>query len=834
MEGGALFNPGFLGGNFLWWVGEIADDSTWRENISESKIKTENQTPGWGYRYKVRIIGLHDQEESSITSDQLPWAQVMYPITAGGGQGGSFQTPAIKQGNFVFGFFLDEQDKQVPVIMGVLGNNSKTKLNTKTGLTKGKNFTPQSHYAKTQKRDSTKRTADSELKTNKPGKGEFPTHESADAVHLECVRDVKKDDLLKRKHALACPDPHHDSPTKAIQTIMEGLTEKIQNIQKSLQFYANAAALPVKNALKEIDKVIKDAAAEISKHMKEIYAKVQNFVTDTFNKTTQPLLNLAPPTFRTDLLKKALKGFEALVCIFNKIIKGLLNQILKALSNSFNRKSSGSSSGTGPTPQANLDPRLAGLGETLPISNLFGNSGSGNLDSGNASSGTGTGGTGTGGTGTGGTGTGINDATSVDNTPRIPLPTQPQVGAPSEFDTNFPISPLPPNGFYSPNPICDAEELISEVLGGNLNEIMQAFDAAVTPVVFASRDFLSLDAYSGTTYAKQILGAKPQKIIRKSVSPAAVKSAVFSGELQVAVVELLANRLLTNQSGSRPFRTSTNDARDFVQNPIEGIKSILSNIPDIPSGGSLKDMLLAAATIGSETPLFLTPGTLSSFVDSTVDFLQTGDLTQGFSALAGILQGSDKKTLGNIGSAISAIKSGDVTGLVKSLGSLVGIDPQLSDLVTSFVDDPASAAFGIVDDLIGGLGAIGGINFDVGSALAFISSITDFFSCDPKPECSPNETFTLKSGGSGKPGVENPNLINIGDSAIEKAENLEQSDAELAAQVSAEERSFADVPPDQNPDPASNTVIRDDDIDAELERSRAGDRSGLDDALDII
>ena len=162
MEGGALFNPGFLGGNFLWWVGEVADDSTWRENISESKIKDKDQTPGWGYRYKVRIIGLHDQEESSIKSDQLPWAQVMYPITAGGGQGGSFQTPAIRQGNFVFGFFLDDQDKQVPVIMGVLGNNSKTTLNTKTALTGGKNFTPQSHYARTQKRDPTKRTADSE------------------------------------------------------------------------------------------------------------------------------------------------------------------------------------------------------------------------------------------------------------------------------------------------------------------------------------------------------------------------------------------------------------------------------------------------------------------------------------------------------------------------------------------------------------------------------------------------------------------------------------------------------------------------------------------------
>ena len=44
----------------------------------------------------------------------------------GGGQGGSFQTPGIKEGMFVFGFFLDGTDEQVPVIVGVLGNNAKT------------------------------------------------------------------------------------------------------------------------------------------------------------------------------------------------------------------------------------------------------------------------------------------------------------------------------------------------------------------------------------------------------------------------------------------------------------------------------------------------------------------------------------------------------------------------------------------------------------------------------------------------------------------------------------------------------------------------------------
>jgi hypothetical protein len=133
MEGGALFNSGFLGAGFNWWVGQIADDATWRDNILPGKFESANQIPGWGRRYKVRIIGLHDQGETEIPSDQLPWAQVMYPVTAGGGQGGSGQTPNLRQGNMVFGFFLDGQEQQVPVIMGVLGNNAQTQLSTKIG-----------------------------------------------------------------------------------------------------------------------------------------------------------------------------------------------------------------------------------------------------------------------------------------------------------------------------------------------------------------------------------------------------------------------------------------------------------------------------------------------------------------------------------------------------------------------------------------------------------------------------------------------------------------------------------------------------------------------------
>ena len=146
MEGGALFNPGFIGGSFIWWLGQIADNSSWRNNEEPGRFENATEIPGFGKRYKVRIIGVHDKEEEQIKSDQLPWATIMYPVTAGGGQGGSFQTANLRQGMFVFGFYMDGQDMQVPIIMGVLGNNALTELSTEIGNSET-NFAPSSGFA---------------------------------------------------------------------------------------------------------------------------------------------------------------------------------------------------------------------------------------------------------------------------------------------------------------------------------------------------------------------------------------------------------------------------------------------------------------------------------------------------------------------------------------------------------------------------------------------------------------------------------------------------------------------------------------------------------------
>jgi hypothetical protein len=178
MTEGSLFNPGFLGATFSWWIGQIVSDSTWRDNMLPGKFESKDQVPGWGRRYKVRIIGLHDQGETEIPSDQLPWAQVMYPVTGGGGQANSGATANLRQGMFVFGFFLDGQEQQVPVIMGVLGNNVQTELATRIGDSRVTNTQPgslaTSGYATPSdgNKDPNTKVPDEGLVINKPKKAE--------------------------------------------------------------------------------------------------------------------------------------------------------------------------------------------------------------------------------------------------------------------------------------------------------------------------------------------------------------------------------------------------------------------------------------------------------------------------------------------------------------------------------------------------------------------------------------------------------------------------------------------------------------------------------------
>ena len=374
MSEGSLFNSGFLGASFNWWVGQIADDSTWRDNILPGKFETANQIPGWGRRYKVRIIGLHDQGETEIKSDQLPWAQVMYPITAGGGQGGSGQTPNLRQGNMVFGFFLDGQEQQVPVIMGVLGNNAQTSLATKIGDGKVTNTQPgslaTSGFAEGQVPISgpAKPTSpDTALVVASPGGASSTgpakagaTIENPDAIHLANNRDTKALDLYLKKTVMLSPCDPVGSAMKAMQTEIENLTKEIDKVLQAAQSYVDAvsqvasqisdvagqigdivesdcpsdaigAAVDVAG---DIQALLEQYAPKLATHTKVIMDKVGEYTSKIFNAEIAPLADVMFPNQRFQFLDMKIEINETFKCLFSGITDGLSDSILGALTDS--------------------------------------------------------------------------------------------------------------------------------------------------------------------------------------------------------------------------------------------------------------------------------------------------------------------------------------------------------------------------------------------------------------------------------------------------------------------------------------------------------------------
>ena len=670
----SLFNPGFIGSSFHWFIGQVADDSTWRENLNPDKFKKTEDIPGWGYRYKVRIIGHHDQNESDIKAEQLPWAQVMYPVTSGTGHGGSYQSPAIKQGMFVFGFFLDGKDQQTPIIMGCLANNAKTKLERKQGTegSGGKNFTPISFFSKMLKGEPNeqKKLKDADLAPKQAGNEAYSSpskenvaKESTDSNNLYTTADERKYGVLNKKHALACPNPDTQSDTKNIQTVISKVTSQIEAFQNSLRDADIAAGLPIVKNNKDIDKAIEDASQEMSKYMKGTMNKVQQFTTKEFNEKLAPLENLAPPSHALEILNKKVEGLEKIACMFNGMAGlALAGLIAAALKKAFNRKKKKAEDAA-----ANAATSEAGV---------------------------------------------------VGVTTSAVIPSVPTLDTPGSAD----VPPPTADGFYRPTPLCETEEIIGEVLGGNINTIMSGFDSAIGPVIDEIQN-----ALGGTSTET---GSEDVGTIDNAINENNVLASLSSGDLILSMSQTVAD-----QAGIDP--NSIGGANRFWADGNYG-KGLLQFIDAAGQNTSDNQTLIADAL---------------SLID---DKSNPNGIAAGLVLVSNIL-GVSENVLTGIGNAFGAIRSGNIPNLLSAAGGLASINPRILNAIAG---KGAAFAGGIPGGF--GLGSLGGMSFDITSALGFVNSITKIFDCDPDPECSPNDTHTMQSGGGSS---DKPSTSSIADSA---------------------------------------------------------------------
>ena len=290
---------------FRWWIGQIPPTASAPEQADGE---------GWGFRYKVRILGYHTDNVSELPDEDLPWAGVMMPTTAGSGGGGFSQSARINQGDIVVGFFLDGDDAQIPVIMGAFGKTQFTPSDQPSTP-----FAPFTGYTTNIKRPDTKSDRESAgqssqdqkqprniqdvgpLNQNNEGKGKAKEVKASSATgNVITFADTTEDNFATEVTGIL---------GNLINVITEGtdFLQDIQNATKKIQVLANQFVGTLFNSLyKALIPLLKNG-------LDLLYASV-------FASTGSHLLGVAAQEAMV-LPLKAVQ--DAIICVSSKIINGL-------------------------------------------------------------------------------------------------------------------------------------------------------------------------------------------------------------------------------------------------------------------------------------------------------------------------------------------------------------------------------------------------------------------------------------------------------------------------------------------------------------------------------
>jgi hypothetical protein len=328
-----LFKKHFVGRDgFQWWIGQIPPEESWRENIAGEAAESNTTAKGFGERYRVRILGYHTANADDIPDDELPWAYVMYPVTAGGGGRGSSQSANLTQGTFVFGWFMDGDDAQLPIIMGVLGHNDYAAVMKNVTPTR---FLPFDGYPE---QDEVFGEERSTLQVKKGSGGDVLQQENAQGQ--QNTNDQYTSSAQSNTSQLTASDvdpPPKDtipktsecekSPLGDIQNVLQNLMNEVHKLNAMIYDAKGAITAGIKDAQRYIDNLIGKATNAIAGAMKWIFTEIEKFVLKQINGITSKTHSLVFPNLREPLRLGIAQANDIIVCIFRKLINELPSMI---------------------------------------------------------------------------------------------------------------------------------------------------------------------------------------------------------------------------------------------------------------------------------------------------------------------------------------------------------------------------------------------------------------------------------------------------------------------------------------------------------------------------
>lgn len=314
----SLFKKHFLGKDgFHWWIGQVAPEETWRGNIPGQIIESNAQNPGIAERYKVRIMGYHTASKTDIPDEELPWATVLYPVTAGGGGRGSSASANITGGTFVFGFFLDGEDGQQPVIMGCIGYNDYQEVLKNVPDT---GFVPFDGYGPSE-------VIGAGVRKSKPNN----TNPAKVSVGSYTKDLGTKKAAVERTKAISKPSSADPLPIFKIQTAIRNAILDIEELRSSIYDEEQRLLGEVENLDKDIDDRLRTAAKDVAAGIKWFYAEVEKQVFEKLNEKIKAAYDIVTPDQKSKVQNVAGTVLDNIACFFRNLLKKLVDIAYKFL-----------------------------------------------------------------------------------------------------------------------------------------------------------------------------------------------------------------------------------------------------------------------------------------------------------------------------------------------------------------------------------------------------------------------------------------------------------------------------------------------------------------------
>ena len=349
----ALLKSNYIGKDgFSWWIGQVAKKDTWEKGSEFS-----NQGD-WSARCKVRIVGHHSFDGSILADEDLPWAQVMLDPSFGSAQGGIGGTLALRGGETCIGFFLDGDDGQQPVIIGLLYRSDGVKnLQTEDVVAKEKSsrfkpFTghPGNNPPSTQRNIRGAKEID-QANPNESRKETTPVPKDLNLAYTtdlgfnidgvsvtpqfgDKLAGVFKDIPASSTQAVAAAFTTRDAfvkPNGCQNNLIGQITQGLQDFiafTNGLDQYLGVYIDPVLNEIVDIANSIRNVARQIGGIIKLIINNLRDTIFKCIAWAFRKLVGLIiPPPQQTIVLEIMKKILDVIFCILEKLPGGIIDYI---------------------------------------------------------------------------------------------------------------------------------------------------------------------------------------------------------------------------------------------------------------------------------------------------------------------------------------------------------------------------------------------------------------------------------------------------------------------------------------------------------------------------